>query len=179
MNEMTIFEIKITETIDILCYEGRFNMIHENESDLCHYLKIKPSNKNITEKIDGKLMEYLLYINEDKKEIEFYNFDNGDSLQFEYIEFSEIAHDYGYNKIITEKLKYLIRENNNLNKRLLEISNRINDVAIFNNNELAKIDKKIDFYQKNNDKENLSKNIGKKEMLEKVLARVNGIQHRR
>ena len=87
MNELMLFNVKIAETIDILCYEGDYRTLYENEDELCHYYKIKPSEKEILHKINkNNILEYILYINKDNNEIEFYNFDDGDSILFHYFD---------------------------------------------------------------------------------------------
>jgi hypothetical protein len=176
MNELMVFEIKTTETIDIVCYEGNYYELYENEDELCHFFKIEPADKNILEKIRNNvnLIEYLMYINEDKKEIEFYNMDDGDTILFNYIELNEIK--YGHEKIIKSKIEYLLNENNKLNNTSLKIYNKIKDIIIFFNKELINTNKKIEFYEKNNDIKNLSKNIGKQEMLEKILDTIKNIK---
>ena len=86
MAELMILDVKYSETINILCYEGNYMTLYENEKDLCHFYKIKPFENSIIDTIKKvDILEYVLYINENLKELEFYNFDDGDSILFNYL----------------------------------------------------------------------------------------------
>ena len=171
MDELMVFDVKITETIDILCYEGWYKTFYENEDKLCHYFKITPLDKGIIKKISrNNILEYTLYINENNKEIQFYNFDDGDSILFNYSGIEEI--DFGHEQIISAKIKYLLDENNRYEKTFLKMNNGINGLITFFNKELGNIDAKIKFYEENNNIKYLYKNIGKKEMVEKILNKI-------
>jgi hypothetical protein len=171
MDEMIILDIKINDTIDILCYEGNYNEIYDDEDKLCHYFKIKPKNKNSIAKLNNKLIDYIMYINEKNKEIDIYNYSNGDSIIFKYIEVKEL--NYGHKEIINTKIKYLFSENNKLNKLLVNKNVKTNDIIAYLNKDLENINKKIQFFEQNNNEKNLFKNIGKKEIIEKILDKLN------
>jgi hypothetical protein len=175
MGDFLTFDIQITETIDILCYEGNYWTICENEDKLCHYYKITPVDKNIVYRVNkDNILEYDLYINKDKKEIELYNFDDGDSIIFDYLELEEI--NYGHEQIISSKIKYLINEYNNLHNKDITTRKTINNILTYFGNELENTERKIDFFKENDNAENLYRNIGKKEMINIIIKKLEDIK---
>jgi hypothetical protein len=167
MEELLIIDVKITDTFDIFCYEGDYTKLYKDEDKLCHYFKIKFIDENALKKMKDALKEYLMYVDENNKEIEFYNFSNGDSILLKYIELTEL--DYGHDKIINSKIKYLLEENNKLFETLDKKIHEINNSIIYFNNKLENINKKIIFFEENNNIKNLYKNIGRKEIINEIL----------
>jgi hypothetical protein len=173
MNEMTIFDIKITDSIDMICYEGDYNEIYDDEDKLCHYFRIKPINKNILVKLNNKLIGYVVYIDESNKEIEFYDYDRGDSILLNYIKIEEL--NFEHKEVIRAKIKYLLNKDEENDKILGNIIAGVNNTITYLNKELGNINTKIQFFEQNNNTKNLFKNIGKKEMVEKILDKLNKI----
>ena len=174
MDEIIILRMETTDTIDILCYERDYNKMYANEDKLCHYFKIKPIDKNIMEKMKEKLIDYCMYINENDKEIEFYNYSAGDSILFNYSEINEL--NYGHEEIIRTKIQYLLNENDRLINSLNEKCVHINNVEIYFDKELKNINRKIEFFEKNNNVKRLHENIGKREMIERIKNKIMEIR---
>ena len=168
MNEMIIIEVKISDTLNLLCYEGDLNCYNENEDKLCHYFVIKFIEEKIAKKIKNcELTNYAMYINENKNTVEFTNDSDGDYMKFEYLELAEFHLDYEI--IYKYKIKHLVETHNILWEDFKKKSKVLGDISAFFAKELVNIDKKIDFLKSKNGKENLFINIGRKEMAAKIL----------
>ena len=175
MAELMILDVKYSETINILCYEGNYMTLYENEKDLYHFYKIKPFENSIIDTIKKvDILEYVLYINENLKELEFYNFDDGDSILFNYLEIEDTKYDY--EQIISEKIKYLIDKNNKLSENLINVYKNIKNTYNYFYNELENVDRKISFFEKSNKIKNQYKNIGKKEIIEIIVDKLDKIK---
>jgi len=175
MEDLIVFDIKLTETIDVLCYEGNYMTLYENENELCHFLKIKPADSCIIDTLKNiDILEYVLYINEKTNELEFYNFGNGDSILFNYLELEDI--NYGHEQIIIAKIKYLIDENNKLSKNLDNIHNKIKNMYNYFSNEFENVNRKISFFEEGNKTKAQYKNIGKKEIIKNIMDKLKELK---
>jgi hypothetical protein len=179
---MIIFDIKTsTDKIEIICYEGENRyLVYEIEEKLCRYFQVEPMNKDSIEEINYEwdnnadfVYENIMRIDRINKEIIFYDFTGEKSISFIYVELKELNNTY--EKIIKPSIKYLSDNNNNLHNELIKIKTGVYDINAYLCNEIAKIDMKIEFYKNNNDVENLSKNMGKLEIAEKILKKINKI----
>ena len=171
-DEFLVLDIKIAETIDIVCFEGiDEEKILENNDELCHCLRIKPVNdKNydkLYEKNENELLGYCnLYIYENK--IVLYDFNSGDTIEVSYSEMEETK--LKHEEILNAKISFLIGEKDN-------------DSLSLNNNykyycwKLKNIDRKIFFNNLFNNKKKLHINMEKREMiciiLNKIMKRKN------
>jgi len=180
-NGMTIFKIDASDTMDIICYESDLCMMGINDKKLCRYYKVKPVDINIVSKINESILFYVMSLNEIDKEIVFYNYDNGDSIIIKYDELKEINYGYEiscvYESVLNKKIEFLLDENSRLHKILKEKNMGINNMITYFEKKLVSINEAIKFSEHNN-AEILSKNAGKKEIIERILKKAKSILER-
>ena len=163
-DDFLVLDIKIAETIDIICYEGiDEEKLLENNDELCHCLRIKPVNDRdydkLYEKNENEILEYsILYIYENK--IVLYDFNSGDAIEVSYSKMEETK--LKHEEILNAKISFLIGEKDN-------------DLLSLNNNykyycwELKNLDRKIFFNKIFKNEEKLHMNMEKREMISIIL----------
>jgi hypothetical protein len=176
---LEIIEIKkVNNFLDILCITHEGFDFKDDEFIYCFHYNIKNIvfNEDIEHLINNH-KRYSFGIFKKEKKIIFYEYkhenfdvysdDHEREIVFENIEVVKIK--TGYERQLHEIIKRNFELFNKEHNCYRECSNKINSLMVFLGNELEKTNRKIDFFKKENKMTLLNKNIGKQEILQKIL----------
>ena len=171
MEEFEIVDLSYENNIlKIACYNGNYFEYFDNEKVYCYHFIIK----NIEYNDDLEILikdydKYLMYIFENENKILFYDYSYGNEVIIKDIEIIRV--DGGTEILLYKKLKMLFDKYNAEYESNVNNIKKINELKIYLNNEIEKINKKIEFYEKNN-AELFNNNVEKKEIVINILKKI-------
>ena len=171
MEEFEIVDLNYENNIlKIACYNGNYFEYFDNEKVYCYHFIIK----NIEYNDDLEILikdydKYLMYIFENENKILFYDYSYGNEVIIKDIEIIRV--DGGTEILLYKKLKMLFDKYNAEYESNVNNIKKINELKIYLNNEIEKINKKIEFYEKNN-AELFNNNVEKKEIVINILKKI-------